>query len=45
MKDFILLLSEQFGIKKENVIVLRRNPMLHTKCMELLSDQPDKKLT
>jgi len=45
MKDFISLLSEQFGIHAENVIILKRNPMLHTKCMELLSDQPDKKLT
>jgi hypothetical protein len=26
------------------VIVLKRNPMLNTKCMELLSDQPEKRL-
>ena len=44
MKDFVQLLAGQFGIKPENVIVLKRNPMLNTKCMELLSDAPDKKL-
>jgi hypothetical protein len=38
MGDFILMLSEQLGIKKEHVVVLKRNPMLNTKCMELLSD-------
>ena len=38
MSDFLSMLSEQLGIKKEHVVVLKRNPMLNTKCMELLSD-------
>ena len=44
MGDFLDLLSKQFNIALTNVTVLKRNPMLNTKCMELLSDQPDKKL-
>lgn len=45
MKEFISLIGGLLGIEPGNVIILKRNPMLHTKCMELLSDQPDKKLT
>lgn len=45
MKDFISIVAEQFNISAENIVLLKRNPMLNTKCMELLSDQLDKKLT
>ena len=31
-------------MKPEHVVVLKRNPMLNTKCMELLSNQQEKKL-
>jgi hypothetical protein len=44
MKDFIETISHLTGISPENVVVLKRNPMLNTKCMERLSDEPEKKL-
>ena len=44
MKDFVALLSKETGIAVQNVIVMKRNPMLNTKCMEVLSDNLEKRL-
>jgi Ubiquitin carboxyl-terminal hydrolase len=44
MKEFIATVSQLTGIQQEHLLVLKRNPMLNTKCMELLSDEPEKRL-
>lgn len=44
MKDFVALLSKETGIAEQNVVVMKRNPMLNTKCMEVLSDNLEKRM-
>ena len=44
MSDFITQISKTFNIEEENVLILKRNPMMNLNSVENLSAQPDKRL-
>jgi len=44
MSDFINLISAEFKIAQQSVMVLKRNPMLNLRQMEVLSNEPTKAL-
>lgn len=44
MSDFIQDLENQFKILKENIVVMKRNPMMNINSVEILSNHLDKRL-
>ena len=44
MEAFINILAEKYNIKQDTLVIMKRNPMLNHKDLDVLSDQKEKKL-